>query len=471
MDHIVRRVLRFDRFALDLTRGCLRTADQDIDLRPKAIEVLQHLVENAGRLVHKQELFEAVWPNVTVCDDTLVQCIRELRLKLGDDGHRLIKTVSRRGYLLDAIVSAQAPQSLSDELAAKPPEGPQKIATLPEDIPPAVTADKANKWGMWRAAGAGLICAVLGASYLLGWPVSVVNPEHVRATGNAHVALHPHANFKDCENCPEMVALPAGEFMMGSPEDERGRKNVEGLPRRVVIGRPIAIGKFEVTVDQFSAFVTETGMMAGNLCHTIVNLEGDAALWGPPQASFRQPGFDVTGSQPVVCISWHEAQAYVAWLRRRTGKPYRLPTEAEWEYAARADTRTSYSFGDDETALCAYARFADLDSRFGWRNTCRSNTTTYGPLPVGTLKPNPWGIFDMHGNAWEWVEDCWTPNSSEIPTDGSAFSRPGSCEIGVIRGGSWAAGAPRLRSAGRWPMVAASHFQHSGFRVALSLVE
>jgi sulfatase modifying factor 1 len=471
MDQIVHRVLWFDRFALDLTRGCLRTADQNIDLRPKAIEVLQYLAENAGRLVHKQELFEAVWPNVTVCDDTLVQCIRELRLKLGDDGHRLIKTVPRRGYLLDATVSAQAPQSSSDGPAAKPPEGPQKIATLPEDIPTAVTANRANKGGMWRATGAGLICVALGAAYLLGWPVSIANPEHVRAAGNAPVALHPRANFKDCENCPEMVALAAGEFMMGSPEDERGRRNVEGLPRRVVIGRPIAIGKFEVTVDQFSAFVTETGMMAGNQCHTIVNLDGNAGVWGPPQASFRQPGFEVTGSQPVVCISWHEAQAYAAWLSRRTGKPYRLPTEAEWEYAARAGTRTTYSYGDDETTLCAYARFADLDSRFGWRNTCRSNTTTHGPLPVGTLKPNPWGIFDMHGNAWEWVEDCWTPNASEIPTDGSAFSHPGSCEIGVVRGGSWAAGAPRNRSASRWSTVAASHFQHTGFRVALSLGE
>jgi hypothetical protein len=105
----------------------------------------------------------------------------------------------------------------------------------------------------------------------------------------------------------------------------------------------------------------------------------------------------------VVCISWHEAQAYTAWLRRRTGKQYRLPTEAEWEYAARADTQTSYSFGNDETELCTSARFADLGSRFGWRGGCRSDTATYGPIPVGKLRPNPWGIFDMHGNAWEWV--------------------------------------------------------------------
>jgi len=100
----------------------------------------------------------------------------------------------------------------------------------------------------------------------------------------------------------------------------------------VVIAQRIAIARFEVTVDQFAAFVADTGVTAGNTCRMIIGFDGNAAIWGPPQASFRQPGFEITGSHPVVCISWHDAQAYVAWLRRRTGKPYRLPTEAEWEY-------------------------------------------------------------------------------------------------------------------------------------------
>src|SRR5882762_9279640 len=125
MDHIVHRILRFDRFVLDLTRGCLRAGDQDIDLRPKAFEVLCYLAANAGRLVPKQELYDAVWPNVTVSDDSIAQCIRELRAKLGDSDHSLIKTVSRRGYLLDAAVSAEAPQSPPDEVTVTQPEGPQ----------------------------------------------------------------------------------------------------------------------------------------------------------------------------------------------------------------------------------------------------------------------------------------------------------------------------------------------------------
>jgi formylglycine-generating enzyme required for sulfatase activity len=266
-----------------------------------------------------------------------------------------------------------------------------------------------------------------------------------------------------------MVALTPGEFMMGSPADEHGHLEVEGVPRRVTIPKPFAIGKFEVTVDQFSAFVADTGMTAGNSCREIATFDRSPVAWGPPEASFRKPGFDVTGSQPVVCISWHEAQAYVAWLRRRTGKPYRLPTEAEWEYAARAGTNTSYSFGDNETELCGYARFADLNSRYVWHDACRSGTTTYGPLPVGSLKPNPWGLFDMHGNAWEWVEDCWTPTAADIPTDGSAFVHPGNCEMGVVRGGSFAAGSRRVRSAIRAPVPTATHNYNDGFRVALPL--
>jgi formylglycine-generating enzyme required for sulfatase activity len=305
--------------------------------------------------------------------------------------------------------------------------------------------------------------------YLLDWRISYANPGHASLAGNAPATALTRPSFKDCEDCPEMVALPAGEFMMGAPPDERYRQEAEGLPRRVAIAKRVAVGKFEVTNDQFSTFVADTGLTLGNNCKVIVEFDGDYAVFGAPEASFLQPGFEVSGTNPVVCVSWHEAQAYVAWLRRRTGKPYRLPTEAEWEYAARAETKTMYSFGSNETLLCGFARFADLDSRFGWRTSCRSNNGSYGTIPVGQLKPNSWGLFDMHGNAWEWVEDCWTPIASEIPTDGSAFSRAGKCETGVVRGGSFASGARRLRSAARYPAAVTGHYQTYGFRVALTI--
>jgi formylglycine-generating enzyme required for sulfatase activity len=464
MNQVVHKVLHFDRFVLDLTGGCLKAAGQDIPLRPKAYEVLHYLAENAGRLVTKEELYEAIWPAVIVSDDSIAQCIRELRHKLGDNDRRLIKTVSRRGYLLNTIVSAEAPQCQPAQPAVMMPP---KAKPVPLGALQRLNIILLRHLNGLLAITAGVTLVAWLANYLLNSPVG--SRGQISLAKSLVAVTQPRSSFKDCEDCPEMVALSAGEFTMGSPGGERGRQDVEGAPRRVFIPKRFAIGKFEITVDQFSRFVAETGITAGDLCHVIVAFDQGSLIWSQPNASFRRPGFELTGRQPVVCVNWHEAEGYAAWLGRRTGKPYRLPTESEWEYAARAGTRTTYSFGDDETALCLYARFADLGSRFSWHDACRSDAVAHGPLPVGSLKPNPWGIFDMHGNAWEWVEDCWTPNASEIPADGSAFSRPGSCEQGVVRGGSFAAASRRVRSAMRAPVPTTIHRYNIGFRVALSL--
>lgn len=464
MDRIAPRILLFDRFVLDLRRGGLRAGDQDIELRPKAFEVLRYLLENAGRLVAHEELHEAVWGDVAVSNDSIVQCIRELRSKLGDHDHRLIKTVARRGYVLDAAVSEQDAQSPSSCSPVMPSEGPQvdlgrpkPLRAMPKLRPSLLIVAVLLVGGAWWAIGR------------RGSPTSAASPSHVQLGEDTVDGAQPRAVFKDCAECPEMVVLPAGEFMMGSPASEIGRQDIEGLPRHVVIPRQFAIGKFKVTVDQFSRFVAETGMTASNLCRVIVGFDLNYPVWGAAEASFRRPGFDTAGSHPVVCVSWYEAQEYATWLQRRTGRPYRLPTESEWEYAARAGTSTRYSFGDDETKLCAYARFADLGSRFGWHDACRSQTVADGTVPVGSLKPNPWGIFDVHGNAWEWVQDCWTADASKIPTDGSAFTQVNGCEEGVIRGGSFASGSRRVRSATRAPAPTAVHNYNDGIRVALSL--
>lgn len=464
MGHIVHRVLRFDRFALDISRGCLRAGDHDIDLRPKTFEVLCYLVQNAGRLVSKPELFESVWRNLSVCDDSLVQCIHELRQKLGDEDRRLIKTVSRRGYLLDATVSAQAPQSLLDGSAGTRDEGPATPATRLDVLHRALSAILAHKSRLWGAAAAGLICAAFGILYLFRSPALIATPGGLAE--NTRPEPQSPSTFKDCADCPEMVVLPAGEFMMGS--SPRQSNLGAGLPTLVVIKKPIALGKFEITVDQFSTFVAETGTSAGTRCRAIVGDNGNVGrsfVLGPPQASFLWPGFAVTGTYPALCISWHDAQAYVVWLKTRTGKSYRLPTDAEWEYAARAGTQTYYSFGNAASELCDHGRFADLDSPFPWRDGCSNDTA--GPIPVGQRKPNPWGIFDMHGNAWEWVADCWTTNAT--PTDGSAISLPGGCELGILRGGSWANRPWELGSPVRRQMSLASRGPHIGFRVAVSL--
>jgi formylglycine-generating enzyme required for sulfatase activity len=458
MDQMAHTILRFDRFTLDVTRGCLQDSEQDISLRPKAFEVLRYLTENAGRLISKQELFDAVWPRVTVSDDSLVQCIRELREKLGDTDHRLIKTVPRRGYLLDASVSSDL--AMPAVAAAK----------LQADVSEQTPRPARVRMPYVVSIVAALVIGTLGiATYWLSeWFGSDEQPVEASSSASAET-VHAPVTFRDCPGCPEMIALPAGNFTMGSPADERGRSNVEGAPRAVTIRKPFALGRFEVTVGEFSAFVEETGMAVGNACRLIEKIDGDAVGWSEPKASFMQPSYDASAAHPAGCISWHDAQAYVAWLRRRTGKPYRLPTEAEWEYAARAATAKTFSFGDDETQLCTHARFADLNTPFAWRASCRSETATYGPRPVGSFSANAWGLFDIHGNVWEWVEDCWTPIAAEIPTDGSAFTRAGGCEVGVLRGGSWASGPTRLRSAARLPQRVGRRDENMGFRVALSL--
>jgi formylglycine-generating enzyme required for sulfatase activity len=462
MDRVVLRILRFDRFALDLRRGSLRAGDQDIELRPKAFEVLRYLVENPGRLVAHEELHEAVWGDVAVSNDSIVQCIRELRSKLGDNDHRLIKTVARRGYVLEADVSEQeAPSGSNGSTSGGPP--PQ-VAGQPR---PGPTMPK-------RRALLAVVAVLLAGGgwwtiHQLGWPISFAHLVHLQPGENARGEVQARATFKDCADCPDMVALPAGHFMMGSPATELGHQDVEGVPRDVVIRKRFAIGKFKVTVDQFARFVAETSATVSDQCRVIVAFDRDEPVWDAAEASFRHPGFDTAGSHPAVCVSWYDAQAYANWLQRRTGRPYRLLTESEWEYAARAGTTTRYSFGDDETKLCAYARFADLGSRFGWHDGCRSETIAYGTTPVGSLRPNPWGIFDMHGNAWEWVQDCWTPNAAQIPTNGSAFMRPNGCEEAVIRGGSFASGSRRVRSATRAAAPTARHNYNDGFRVALPL--
>ena len=246
MDQIVPRHLHFDRFTLDLTRGCVWVGERDVDLPPKAFDLLRVLAENAGRLVSKQELYDAVWPGVTVTDNSLVQRIRELRQALGDDDHSLVKTVSRRGYLLDATpVSSPA---RSDELVSLP-----EIATEPVQAPPGPNGLQVPARWRWIAAAV-LACVILGlGAFSFQLPALVGMFAQPNGARNEPAPASALRIFRDCDTCPEMVELPAGEFMMGSPEAEAGREGVEGPPRRVVLAKRIAIGKFEVTVDQFAA--------------------------------------------------------------------------------------------------------------------------------------------------------------------------------------------------------------------------
>jgi formylglycine-generating enzyme required for sulfatase activity len=291
----------------------------------------------------------------------------------------------------------------------------------------------------------------------------------------------PGDEFRDCDDCPLMVVVPAGSFTMGSTEAERkwaveqGAKqewvDQEKPQHRVTIEQPFAVGKYEVTRDQFAAFVQATGHDASGGCweYTADGWKENASL------SWRSPGFEQTDRDPVVCVSWDDAKAYVAWLSETTtGRRYRLPSEAEWEYAARAKTATMRPWGDDRDnrAGCAYANGADLTAKdkLGWSPTMDCRDGQVYTAPVGSYSANDFGLHDVIGNAWEWVEDCWNDSyeASERPDDGSAWTA-GDCSRRVLRGGSWSVGPGFLRSADRFRLSSGGRLSDSGFRVARTL--
>ena len=238
----------------------------------------------------------------------------------------------------------------------------------------------------------------------------------------------PGRVFRDCDGCPEMVVIPAGEFMMGSPVSEEGRDDDEGPQHRVTV-RSFALGVTEVTFDEWEACVRGGG------CD---GYRPDDAGWG-------------RGARPVIYVNWDDARAYVSWLSRETGESYRLPSEAEWEYAARGGTTTPFYTGT--TISTGQANYS-ID---------RGQTT-----PVRTFAPNPFGLYDVHGNVWEWVEDCWNGSYRGAPADGSPWGA-GDCGRRVLRGGSWLGYPRHLRSAARDGFTAGNRYSRAGFRVARTL--
>jgi formylglycine-generating enzyme required for sulfatase activity len=263
--------------------------------------------------------------------------------------------------------------------------------------------------------------------------------------------------------------VPAGAFAMGSPDHEDARDSNEGPQRQVTIGRAFALGKVEVTVAQFAAFVQETGYDTGITCD--IWLDGKWAERGG--YSWQNPGFPQGGAHPAACLSWDDAKAYLAWLTAKTGKTYRLPTEAEWEYAARAGAATTFHFGNDRNAYCRYGNGADQTARAEvpgaerWSVLACRDGHAY-TAPVGSFAANAFGLYDTLGNVFEWVEDCWNDSFAGAPMDGSAWVS-GDCSIRVQRGGAWGYPPDYLRTAVRGRQPHGYRYVNAGMRVARTL--
>ncbi len=279
----------------------------------------------------------------------------------------------------------------------------------------------------WLGGVAAIIAAGTwtAAAFAFGQKVAVAEPSPITAK--------PGSEFSDCaNNCPAMIVVPAGTFMMGSPENEPGRYTNDGPQYEVTIAHPFAVSKYEVTFAEWDACA------AAGACPQVTD------RWG-------------RGQMPVIKVIWDEAKQYAGWLSRSTGKAYRLLTEAEWEYAARAGTATRYYWGDDvgtNNANCG---------------GCGSNWDNKQTAPVGSFKPNAFGLYDMAGNVWEWVADVWHNNYEGAPTDGSAWLQGGYGWRRVVRGGSWSDSPRNLRAASRDGNLADARASDLGFRVARTL--
>jgi formylglycine-generating enzyme len=286
----------------------------------------------------------------------------------------------------------------------------------------------------------------------------------------------PGTSFRDCSNgCPEMVMLKQGKFTMGAPAGEEARANLPNqfrglsVPQHLIkIQHEFAIGKFDVTRDEYAQFVAETNRPDPDSCTT----NNPSGGFMDTNGNWHSPGFPQTGRDPVVCVSWDDAQAYVAWLSAKTGHVYRLPTEAEWEYAARAGTTTARYFSDNPAEFCRHTNVGDLDyseqhpGDSGVNRACRDGYAFTSP--VGSFPPNRFGLYDMLGNVLNWTEDCWNANYSGAPADGTAW-QSGDCGRRVVRGGSWDADLSVVRSAYRRGLRTSKRVTSFGFRVARTL--
>ena len=258
--------------------------------------------------------------------------------------------------------------------------------------------------------------------------------------GTAGAEEHKEREFQECSECPVMIGIPAGTFLMGSPANESGRFNSE-VPQHEVAIKAFALGKYDVTSEQFLTFLKETGYRPAP-CNPMLNMG-----WNPPGGGHEGSPYEGDLPRwPAVCLDWHDAERYIDWLNAKIGRthagpaaatgPYRLPTEAEWEYAARGGTKTARWWGDD------------IGSGNANCNGCGSQWDNRLFADVDSFAPNPFGLYGMLGNAWQWTADCWHSNYVGAPRDGSAWSEP-DCGTRVIRGGSWHNLPVFVRSAAR----------------------
>jgi formylglycine-generating enzyme required for sulfatase activity len=338
-----------------------------------------------------------------------------------------------RGLLLRSPILEEAERWIASQPRGAPSPTADTLAFVVESRREAIR--RRRRLAVLAGAFVAVIIAGLAAWWEQDWlkeRVYALSSVNTLAAAQER-ALKPKDVFKECTDCPEMIVIPAGSFTMGSPATEKGRGSDETPLHDVTIAKSFAVSKFELTVAEWDACVAH----------------GDCD-------PYLKDGVFGRGQQPAVNTDWYDAQQYVAWLSRITGKQYRLLSEAEYEYAARAGTQTAYPWGDEvgtNNANCA---------------GCGGQWEGEGPAPVGSFPPNQFGLYDMVGNVSEWVEDCVDADYEDTPTDGSAWT-PADCGSRILRGGPYLFPPSNVRSATRLQDAPDFRINYIGFRVARTL--
>lgn len=284
--------------------------------------------------------------------------------------------------------------------------------------------------------------------------------------------------FRDCDDCPEMVVVPAGSVMLGSYKNEAYRRKGERGKQKAEIKKPFAMAKTEVTLRQYSQFMEQAGHQSKIPIRDGQPLRGcnyfDGKTYGyVSQHSWQNPGFPQREDSPVLCVSWSDADAFSKWLSEKTGRTYRVPSTVEFEYALRAGSETPWSWGTNTDSACEYANIADqtFSSVYPKRDSFPCDDGYLNVASVAKFKPNQFGLYDMLGNAWEWTNDCWHDDLDKAPLDGSSWQQEdsGDCTARTPKGGGWISGPAWSRAAVR--SKDGQHYRSFmlGFRVAAEI--
>lgn len=304
--------------------------------------------------------------------------------------------------------------------------------------------------------------------------VILANPVAYMFAAEVLAQASPGETFQDCDTCPLMTVLPAGEATLGSEPWVQGRLPYEGPVRAVTISYVLAMAAHETTRAQFAEFIDDTDYVPVDNSQCF-SWNFTSYLGYVSWHTWENPGFYQEETHPVVCVSWRDATAFANWLSKKTGRTYRLPSSSEFEYALRAGTRGPWFWGTASAEACTYANVADFtfrkvymfdapfDCEDGYPNTA----------PVGTYESNPWGLYDMLGNVWEWTDDCARERIDNPPLDGSPWidGDGANCAQRVVRSGAWVTGTGAVRAPAQYYLGDDYHSQILGFRLVTVLKE